>query len=107
MSYRKRANGGKRDLAEPAIVAALEAYGARIWRLSGCGNPDLLVFYHRRFVVMEIKTGTSKPNANQQDIPWPIVRTIEDAIAEVTRTVASRQPTRAQTARQANVRSCK
>jgi hypothetical protein len=77
------AGGGKRDLAEPAIVEALEAHGVRVWRLGGQGNPDLLCFYRERYVPLEVKTGASKANANQQDIPWPIVRTIEDAIAVI------------------------
>lgn len=83
MSFRKRAAGGRRDQAEPAIVEALEAYGARIWRLSGTGNPDLLTFYRGRFMVMEVKTGKEKPTANQRDIPWPIVRCADDAICVI------------------------
>ena len=83
MSYRRHAGGGKRDLAEPAIVAALEAYGVRVWRLGGQGNPDLLCLYRARYTPLEVKTGTSKANANQQTIPWAIVRSVEDAIAVI------------------------
>ena len=83
MSYRRHAGGGKRDLAEPAIVAALEAYGVRVWRLGGQGNPDLLCLYREKYTPLEVKTGRSKANANQRDIPWVIVRSVEDALAVV------------------------
>ena len=85
MSFRRRAGGGKRDAAEPAIVAALEAYGVRVWRLGGQGNPDLLCLYHQRYTPLEVKTGRSKANLNQRDIPWVIVRCVEDALAAVIR----------------------
>jgi hypothetical protein len=83
LSYRRRAGGGKRDLVEPDIVAALEAYGVRVWRLGGQGNPDLLCLYRARYTPLEVKTGTNKPNANQQTIPWAVVRSVEEALAAV------------------------
>ena len=85
MSFRRHAGGGKRDLAEPAIVAALEAYGVRVWRLGGVGNPDLLCLYRARYTPLEVKTGRSKANLNQREIPWAIVRTVEEALATITR----------------------
>lgn len=43
MSLHRRA--AKRDSNEPAIVSALEAHGCVVWRVSGKGLPDLVVFY--------------------------------------------------------------
>ena len=83
MSFRRRAAGGRRDTAEPAIVAALHACGVQTWQLSGTGNPDLLCRRRGRYLPLEIKTGKAKANANQQDIPWPIVRTVAEALAVV------------------------
>lgn len=42
MSIARRS--AKRDAAEPAIVSALEALGCVVWRVSGKGLPDLVVF---------------------------------------------------------------
>ena len=82
MGYRRRAGGGKRDLAEPAIIQALEAVGCRVYQLSGTGNPDLLVWRGRPFV-MEVKTGQGKRTKAQQGAPWPVVRTVEQALAVI------------------------
>ena len=81
MGFRRRAGGGKRDTAERVIVAALVAYGVRIWKLSGTGNADLLCLYRGVYLPLEIKTGKGKATANQADIPWPIVRTADEALA--------------------------
>lgn len=45
------------DNNAPAIDAALEAVGAKVWPLdkAGDGIPDRLVGYRRRFVLLEIK----------------------------------------------------
>ena len=83
MSLKKNAAGGRRDDAEPAIVAALNACGVQTWQLSGKSNPDLLCRRRGRYLPLEIKTGNEKANANQQDIPWPIVRTVAEALAVV------------------------
>jgi Holliday junction resolvase len=85
MSFRRYAGGGRRDNAEKAIVDALEAIGARVWKLTGNGNPDLLVLFQGRYVPLEVKTtrrdgGWDRLTANQDDIPWPVVRSVEDAL---------------------------
>lgn len=80
MSFRKRAGGGKRDTAEKAIVDALEAVGARVWRLGGTGNPDLLVLFRARYTPLEVKTEKGRTTANQTNIPWPLVRLPEQAL---------------------------
>lgn len=81
VSFRRRAGGGRRDTVEASIVEALEAYGVRVWRLGGTGNPDLLTLYRSRFLPLEVKGKTGTLTANQQDIPWPVVRTPEEALA--------------------------
>jgi hypothetical protein len=83
MSFRKRAGGGKRDLAEQAIVDALQAVGARVWRLSGTGNPDLLVLHRGRYTPLEVKTEKGRRTANQTDIPWTLVRLPEQALLAI------------------------
>jgi hypothetical protein len=81
MSRKQRAGGGKRDTAEKGIVDALEAAGARVWKLGGTGNPDLLVLFQGVYVPLEVKTGKGLRTANQTDIPWSLVRTIPEAMA--------------------------
>lgn len=75
MSYVKRAGGGKRDASEAKIVEALQKVGARVWRIGGTGNPDLLVLFRGVYFVYEVKTGKGKKTANQGDIPWPVITT--------------------------------
>lgn len=84
MGYRRTAGGGRRDHAEAPIVAALEAVGARCWRLGGVGNPDLLVLYNGLYYVGEAKTGKrGRLTRHQQDIPWPVWRTPLDALTTI------------------------
>lgn len=85
MGWRRRAGGGKRDSAEAGIIQALEAIGVRVWRVGGTGNPDILCLYRGVYTPMEVKTGTGKATVNQQAIPWPVVRTPEQALDQVTR----------------------
>lgn len=83
-----RRGGGKkrRDANEPAIVAALEAAGCTIWRLSGVGVPDLLIFTPGggggAWRVCEVKTARGRLTAAQ--VPHaaivPVVRSVEDAL---------------------------
>lgn len=84
MSFRRRAGGGKRDIAEGPILAALRAVGVRCWVIGGTGNPDVLCLLRGVYTPLEIKTGKGKRTANQRDIPWPVVNTPEQAIAAVT-----------------------
>lgn len=71
----------RRDANEAAIVEALEAYGAHVWRISGAGLPDLLVLTRGgRFVPLEVKSAKGILTKEQQDVPWPIVRSVGDAL---------------------------
>lgn len=85
MGYRRRAGGGRRDKAEPAIIEALKALGCRVWQLSGTGNPDLLVKRAGRFYVFEVKSGKARLTPNQDAGNWPVLRSVEDAVREVRR----------------------
>lgn len=81
MSFRRRAGGGRRDSAEQAIVEALEAYGVRVWKIGGTGNPDLLCLYRGVWVPLEVKSGPAgRLTRNQQDLVWPVVRNVDEAI---------------------------
>lgn len=83
MSWRKRGAGGKRDSNEKPIVDALRASGARVWFLSGQGNPDLLVLAYGRFVPLETKQPKGTRTKNQLNIPWAVVRTPEEALKAI------------------------
>lgn len=83
MGYRRRAGGGRRDANEGPIVDALRKVGCRVWFLGGTGNPDLLVERGGRFYPLETKQPKGRRTQNQADIPWPVVRTVEDALAVV------------------------
>jgi hypothetical protein len=83
MGWRRRAGGGKRDAAEKGIVYALEAVGARVWRIGGTGNPDLLCLFRGAYFVYEVKTGKGKKTVNQGDIPWPVITSPDEALKEI------------------------
>lgn len=70
----------RRDANEKAIVEALEALGAQVWRISGFGLPDLLCARQGRFYALEIKTAKGAKTKAQADIPWPIVRSVAEAL---------------------------
>jgi Holliday junction resolvase len=81
MSARGRA--AKRDAAEKPIVDALRRCGARVWPLSGPGLPDLLVLWQGTYTALEVKTGTGRRTKLQRRVPWPIVRTVDEAFGWV------------------------
>lgn len=81
MSYRRRAGGGKRDIAEKPILAALVSVGAEFWQIGGQGNPDVLVRFKGRFYAGEVKTGAGKETANQG--AFEIWRTPEQALKAI------------------------
>ncbi len=83
MGWRRRAGGGKRDIAEDPIVAALEAAGASVWKIGGTGNPDLLVRYRGVWTPGEVKTGKGALTKNQSGLLWPIWRCPDDALRTI------------------------
>ena len=84
----------KRDANEALIVTALEAAGAKVWRLN---QPlDLLVGANRRFYVLEVKReGEKKPrkdratqtetiaDCQRKGLPVYVVRTPEEALQAI------------------------
>ena len=81
--FRKGGEGKRRDGNEGEIIDALESVGCQVWQISGRGLPDLLVYREGRYYPMEVKTRTGRLTDAQQDIPWPIVRTVDDAFAVI------------------------
>jgi len=79
----------QRDANEPKIVATLDKFGARWWRMEPPCPFDLLVLYRGVFYAVEVKSGKGRLTDNQRrfdgEAPLWIVRTPEDvadAIAE-------------------------
>ena len=64
--YRKAA---KRDANEPEIVDALRSVGAKVWRMSGRGLPDVLVMFRGKLYAAEIKTAKGKLTKHQGEFP--------------------------------------
>ncbi len=84
MSYRRRAGGGKRDIAEKAICDALEAIGALVWKVGGTGNPDLVVRFQGVWTPLEVKSGKAgRLTRNQMDLSWPVVRDVDEALRAI------------------------
>jgi hypothetical protein len=77
----------RRDSIEPAIVEALRSRGVQTWQVGGRGLPDLLCWHRGRPVVLEVKSGNARLSAVQAraDAPWPVVRTVEEAVEAVCR----------------------
>ena len=80
--------GGKkrRDAIEPEIVRALRARGVQTWQIGGRGLPDLLCWYQHRPYVLEVKSGVAARLSRvqaEQDAPWPIVRSVTEAVEAV------------------------
>jgi hypothetical protein len=78
----------KRDANEQAIVDALEAVGAAVFKLSGAGVPDLLVAYRGRWTPLEVKSKTGTLTPRQVDSrfragPIPVARTVEEALQAI------------------------
>lgn len=71
----------KRDTAEGPIVDAAVAVGAKCWRISGKGCPDLLVFYRGVYTPGEVKSKGGKLTKNQGD--FPVWRTPDDMLKAI------------------------
>lgn len=73
----------RRDASEKAICEALEALGAHVTKISGKGAPDILVRFRGQLWAFEVKSGRGKQTTAQVETDWPIIRTVEQALAEI------------------------
>lgn len=77
----------RRDANEAEIIHALEAIGVIVRRVSSWGVPDLLTFYRGRWLPIEVKHKDGKLTGAQETLyefaPFPIVETVEEALASV------------------------
>lgn len=73
----------KRDANERAIIAALEAIGVRVQRVSERGFPDLVCYSREGLRLIEVKSNTGKLTLAQQAADWPcvVVRSVAEALA--------------------------
>lgn len=83
MTFRKGGAKKRRDANESGIVKALEAVGCRVFRVSGRGLPDLLIYRRGRCYAVEVKTAKGLITPAQDRAPWPIVRTPDEALLAV------------------------
>jgi Holliday junction resolvase len=113
MSIHRRA--ARRDKSEPAIVAALEAVGATVTRISAGGCPDLLVGFRGETFLLECKEplgpkggksfylakGRGKGDMTQDQIDWHaqwrgrppvVVRTVDEALRAIGAVAAAAFP---------------
>lgn len=74
----------RRDTVERAIVDALKAIGCDVTRVSGPGAPDILVRRQGRLQGFEIKSHGGKRTPAQEQTQWPILRSVEEALAAIT-----------------------
>ena len=81
MAY-SRLSRGKRDAIEGDIIKALREAGCEVFQISGRRAPDLLAWCGRPYV-MEVKSGKGKATNSQQGAPWPVVRSIPEALAVI------------------------
>ena len=79
----------KRDANEAQIVIALEFWGVNVFRISGVGVPDLLTHWRGQWLPIEVKDpkGTLTPAQikTQQRCPFPVVHSVDEALALFTR----------------------
>ena len=85
--FRRGGAGRRRDATEPAIVDALLACKARVYRIGGTGLPDLLVRYGGIWTPIEVKRPGGKLTAAQVEsgagVDWPIVDSVDAALRVV------------------------
>jgi Holliday junction resolvase len=73
----------KRDANEEPIRQALEAVGAQVWKISGKGNPDLLVKFRDVLFAFEVKSQAGQRTEAQEETQWPIVRDVAAALQAI------------------------
>jgi hypothetical protein len=81
MSFKRGGAKKRRDALEPELLHALHAAGVQTWQLHGTGLPDLLCFHRGRFTPLELKSARGTLTPFQAHIPWPIVRSLDEAFS--------------------------
>lgn len=71
------------DANQGEIVKALRKCGVKCWTLGGRGRPDLLTYWHGRYLPLEVKTEKGELRESQKDAPWPVVRSFEEACIHI------------------------
>lgn len=73
----------KRDTAEKGIRKALAAVGAETTPVSGKGAPDLLIRFQGQLWGVEVKSAKGRRTDAQEVSQWPIIRSVDEALALV------------------------
>lgn len=80
----------KRDRLEPAVIKALEYFGASVTKVSMAGVPDLLVGFREKTYLIEVKSDAGKLtpaqvewHANWKGAAPIIVRSVEEAMQAI------------------------
>lgn len=71
----------RRDTNEKGITEALRAVGADVAPISGKGAPDLLIRFRGQVYAVEVKTATGSRTKAQEESQWPVVRSVDEALA--------------------------
>ncbi len=71
----------RRDANEKALVAGWQAIGAKVYRVSGKGLPDVLVLHRGILRGFEIKTAKGRLTEHQGE--WPVIRTMDEALKAI------------------------
>lgn len=71
------------DANSREIVKALRQCGVKVWFWGGKGNGDIVTYWHGRYLPLEIKTADGELRESQKDAPWPVVRTVQEALTWV------------------------
>ena len=83
--------GKRRDANEREIRVGLHAVAARTWQINGRQLPDLLVLFRGRWMPLGVKTATGALRPGEAEAPWPLVRSVDEALAAIgIRTAPSR-----------------
>ncbi len=71
-------------MVEADVIWHLVRVGASVYQLSGTANPDLLVYFRGKWQPLEVKSGkTGRLTPNQQHLAWPVVHSVDEALAAI------------------------
>jgi hypothetical protein len=99
MSFLKGGARKRRDGNEKAIVAALEAIGAEIYYINGRKLPDLLVRFRGAWMPIGVKMPKGALQPGEDTVSWPLVYSVDEALALFSRKQAEAIPSHVRTDR--------